>query len=977
MSGVYNIPYSCSFVDTLAQKFSLEYEKNPQASADIIFLLPNRRTCTSLKEAFIRYNGKKPTMLPKIIPVGDFDENDIFILNADNKELLENLLPAIDDYERLFLFARLIVSKPADYGLPEMNFAQALALAKDLACLIDASYNEDLSFAELEKIVPEQFSEHWQQTLEFLKIITQNWPKILASRNVIDKAQLKNLLIKAKTKIWKEKNTKQKIVIAGVTAGYKSLLELVKTVSELENGEVYLYGLDKNLTDTQWDLIEQSHPQYELKTLLEYLKLDRLAVKDCIKSQNPQREKLVSEIMLPAAATTDWRNLTPVSYGKNALENLSFVECADQRQEALSIALIMREVLEVPEKTAALVTTDRNLARRVASELERWDIKIDDSSGKPLHLSPIGIFLRQILSVLENDFSLQSMLTLAKNPYVLLSKEKLSLLNDVRQWEHLIRSPVFFDKQKQIPINVGLWIDEIKEVLRPLHTLYQQQEVAFSDLVKTHLEVAQNLCADNINDGETNLWKADDGKAAADMFSDVLQQADAVGKIKAKHYLSVLTYLLSLNNVRYSYGTHPRLKILGPIEARYNQFDTIIIGSVNEGFWPEIPSSDPWLSRPMKTSLNMSLPDKDIGIAAADFCQFMCSEKVFITRANRVNSVPTNKSRWLLRLDTVLKACQIEPSALQDDVYVKLAKIIDTPAKYEKILPPAPTPPVSARPRTLSASAIETLMRDPYEIYAKRILQLKALQDLEQPLDASDYGNIVHKILETFNNLYSDKFPDNAYQKLIDIATDEFAKTDMPAQTKAFWWPMFVKTAEWIVNFEQGYRQDIKKVYPEVKGEIEFEAPAGTFKITARADRIDVTNEGKINVIDYKTGSIRSKKEVFAGYAPQLPIEGLIAQTNGFVQEKDNQKTHIKASDVNELVYLKLNDKAVSYNVTDCDDHLNLLEKTSENLKTLISVFDFETTAYMARPNPKHLPKYSDYEHLARTKEWQTEEDFD
>lgn len=977
MSGVYNIPYSCSFVDTLAQKFSQEYENKKEELADVIFLLPNRRTCLSLKEAFVRYNGKKPTMLPKIVPIGDFQEEDIFLLNGDNSQVIDSLKPAIDEFERLFIFARLIISKPADYGLPDMTYAQALSLAKDLAKLIDTAYQENLSFSNLESIVPEQFSQHWQQTLEFLKIITDNWPKILSSRKCIDSVYRKNLLIEAKAKYWQQQNTQAKIVVAGVCVGYNSVLKLIKTVSELKNGEVYLYGLDKYLSDNDWNFIEPTHPQYELKNLLEYLKINRFDVKDCVQALKPEREKFVSEIMLPALSTTNWLNLKLGSYGADALDGISLIECANERQEALSIAIILREALNVPEKTAALVTTDRNLARRVSSELERWDIKIDDSAGKPLHITPIGIFLRLILEVIESDFSLLSMVTLAKNHYVRLSRENLSLINEIRNWEYQNRMPVFSQEQKQIPEEICAWISELKEILRPLYELYRQTKVDFSVMLKTHLEVAQNLCADNIISGEANLWKSDDGKSAAELFNVLLQQAGVLDAIKPEQYLSVLTVLMSSENVRYSYGTHPRLKILGPIEARFNKFDTIVIGGVNEGFWPEVPPSDPWLSRPMKSSINMSLPDKNIGVLCSDFCQFMCAQTVYITRSERNNLSPTNKSRWLLRLQTVLKACKIEPQLLKNNKYIKLAKQLDIPEKYEKINPPAPTPPVEARPRSLSASAVETLMRDPYEIYAKRILKLKPLDDLEKTFNVSDYGNIIHEILEEFTNKYPTTLPDNALAELKKIGLNKFSLKNFDSKTRAFWWPLFEKTAEWVIKTEQKYRKNIKKTYSEVNGQIEYDAPAGKFTITARADRIDITNDGKINVIDYKTGTPRSKKEIYAGYAPQLPIEGLIASEGGFIKNINGTNEQIPPNDINELIYWKLGDNVISYDVCESDTNLSLIEKTSEQLHKLISLFDFKTTPYLARPNPNHLPKYSDYEHLARVKEWSVEDNDD
>ncbi len=973
MGNIYNIPYSCSFVDTLAQKFSKEYENKKEEFTDVIFLLPNRRTCISLKEAFVRYNGQRPTMLPKIIPIGDFDDTDIFLLNTDNQQLISSLLPAIDDLERLFLFSRLIISKPTDYGLPEMTYAQALSLAKDLAELIDEAAQQNLSFSKLENIVPEQFSEHWQQTLEFLKIITEHWPDILKSRNMIDGVERKKLIIKAKINHWKSIKTKQKIVIAGISVGYQSVLELIKSVLEFENGEVYLYGLDKYLSNEDWELIDQSHPQYELKTLLSYLNINRFDIKNYINPHNPEREKFISEVMLPAKATANWRKLKLGSYGADALKGLSFIDCADDKQEALSIALILRETLTVPEKTAALITTDRNLARRVASELERWNIKIDDSAGKPLHLTPLGIFMRLIAQVVKGKCSDSLLLTLAKNPFVRLSKEPLALIKDVRNWEYQERMPSFSEDEKTIDSKTCIWMNELKQALQPLYELYQEPKISFYSLLKTHLEVAQNLCSDNNTNGEILLWKSDEGKNAADFFSLLLQQADVIKEIEPEQYLALLTILMSSKTIRYSYGMHPRLKILGPIEARFNRFDTVIVGAVNEGFWPEIPSSDPWLSRPMKSTINMPLPEKNIGVLCADFCQFMCADTVYVTRAERSNSAPTNKSRWLLRTEIVLRACEIEPELLKNDKYVQLARILDTPIKSEKIMPPAPKPPVVARPRTLSASSVETLMRDPYEVYAKRILKLKPLNDLEETLDAREYGNIVHKVLERFNNKYATNLPDNALEELTKIGVDEFSKASISSEIKAFWWPLFENTAHWIIKTEQNYRNDIKKVYSEVKGEIKYDAPAGKFTITARADRIDITKDGKINVIDYKTGTPRSKNEIDSGYAPQLPIEGLIATKGGFYKEIDGKKININSAEINDLVYWKLGDKVIHHSVINDKNGLNLIEETSERLHTLISKFDFETTPYLARPNPKHLPAYSDYEHLARVKEWSVE----
>lgn len=972
MAGhIYNIPLSCPFMDVLAERFGRMYADNLNGLADVLFLLPNRRACLSLREAFIRYYGLKPVILPKIVPIGDLEEDEVFFNTLDNLQILEQLPPAMNEYERLFLFSRLIVSKPAEYGLPEMSFSQAFALARDLAKFMDVSYNERLSFSRLKEIVPEQYAAHWQDTLNFLKILTEHWPRILEERGLVDSVYRKNRLLEIQAQIWREKYAAQKIVAAGTTGAFPGLRQLLQALLTLPEGEVYLYGIDKFLDDEDWQQVDESHPQYEIKQLLEFLNVSRHDVVDLLPSHNGQREKFLSEVMRPAPSTVKWRALSDHKLPLAAFQNLHLVECADTREEAAAIAVLLRETLNTPEKTAALVTSDRNLARRTASELERWGIKIDDSAGRPLHLMPIGIFLRTILYVMEEQCSDRAMLTLAKNPFVRLGYTAAELRTQIRRWEKAARQSLYSDQEREIPAEWTQWQQRMKEILYPLFLLYQQPTVDVQALVMAHIKVAEQLSSEGGDGEDVLLWRGEDGKAAANMFSDVLPYLHILGSIECGQYSSFLTSLMSSLTIRSNFGTHPRLKILGPIEARFNQYDTVIIGGVNEGVWPKIPGSDPWLSHPMKKDFGMPLPEKAIGVMAADFSQLMCAPEVYITRSTRVNGTPAAKSRWQLRLETVLDACGIRAADLTHEQLRSWTRRMDEPQTRVQISAPAPCPPVAARPRRLSASSIEMLMRDPYQVYAAKILRLKPLEDLDKKLLPSDYGNIVHKILETFNRKFPTHFPDNAREELLKIGVEEFKRSAIAPEIRAFWWPDFEKTVDWLILQEQNYRRDIYKVYPEAKGSVELNAPCGKFVVEARADRIDLRHDGTINILDYKTGEPRSAKEVYAGYAPQLPIEALIAENGGFILNSEDGIKAVPQGKANDLIYWKLGSKKIEM----AADQENLLAQTFDRLQRLISVFDFETTPYLARPNPKHIPKYSDYEHLARVKEWSTEED--
>ena len=379
MSHIFNIPLSCSLVDALASHLLKKYADNLLALTDVTVLLPNRRAVRELRNAFVRLHGMSATLLPRILPLGSVDEDGFFFSGNDL-----HLPNVVSQTERLMIFIRLITARPDNFKLENISFAQACFLAQELASLVDTVNNEQLDFNALQNLVPEEYAAHWQNTLDFLKIITAYFPQILQERGLIDVAEYNNLLLKQQNKIWQNSPPNKEIIIAGTTATYPAMKELVKTVSEMPDGSVWLSGIDKYLDDDSWNLVDETHPQFELKQLLDFLKISRFDVPDLIAPSNIEREKLLSEIMRPAASTDKWRNLSTASISLSSLEGLKTISCHDSREEALIIASIMRQNLETPEKTTALITEDRNLARRVSNELLRWNIKADDSAGIPL-----------------------------------------------------------------------------------------------------------------------------------------------------------------------------------------------------------------------------------------------------------------------------------------------------------------------------------------------------------------------------------------------------------------------------------------------------------------------------------------------------------------------------------------------------------------------------------------------------------------
>jgi len=421
--------------------------------------------------------------------------------------------------------------------------------------------------------------------------------------------------------------------------------------------------------------------------------------------------------------------------------------------------------------------------------------------------------------------------------------------------------------------------------------------------------------------------------------------------------------LLAGRVVRPRYGRHPRIAILGPLEARLQQTDVMILGSLNEDTWPPKAHASPWMSRPMMREFGLPLPERRIGLSAHDFAQAFSAPEVWLTRSSRMAGSPTVPCRWLLRLENVIQMAGKSETLGDAGQWLQWQGSLDAPERVTAIDPPEPRPPVGARPRRLSVTQVETWMRDPYAIYARHILKLLALEPIDADPTTADYGASIHKALDLFVAAHPGPLPANAADDLLEAGREAFGVLlDQPA-IQAFWWPRFQRIAQWFVEMERERRAEIAASATEVRGAMTIDAPEAPFEITAIADRIDILADGSLAIIDYKTGAPPTEKEVKAGFAPQLPLEAAIAESGGF--------GGVPAKSVSNLAYWRLHggEPAAQKMALKAEPH-TLAMDAIEGLRTLVAEFDMEATPYRSRPSPSAAPKFSDYEHLARVKEW-------
>lgn len=962
---VYTISPDLPFADILAAGLLERAGPDPLRLASFTVLLPTKRAIRALKEAFLRRigeaGGERALLLPRLHALGDLDEDELVLAG----DLDASLAPAIDPLRRRLLLARLVMAARKD-----LAWDQAALLAGELARFLDQMQTQGVSLARLKDLAPADHADHWGEVLKFLGILAEAWPAVLEGEKALDPAQRRNLLLAAQAKAWRDRPPAGPVVAAGSTGSVPAAADLLKTVAGLEQGAVVLPGLDRWLDDAAWADIDETHPQFGMKNLLAHFGVERDAVGDWMDaavSRTPKpRLRLICEAFRPAQHSDAWLRMEPLP--KQALEDFGYVEAPDSRSEALAIALLMREAADKPKRTAALVTPDRNLARRVAAELLRFGVEIDDSAGTPLAQTPPGVFLRLIAEAVRQEFAPVALLSLLKHPLCGLGLAPAQLRHLARELEIAeLRGP------RPAPglaaIGKGrAWIEQLADLSASLSDLLARPAVGLDDLVKSHLGLAENLAATDEETGAARLWRGEAGEACVSFLSGLLASCRGVGEMPGGVYPAFLEILMADAPVRPLYGRHPRLHIWGPLEARLQKADLLILGGMNEGVWPAEPPADPWLSRPMRKELGLDSPERRIGMAAHDAAQAMAARRVVITRSAKEGGAPTEPSRFLQRLETAMRAAGLQDAAggeawrLQEPL--DWVDLIDRAEKQAPPGPPKPCPPVEARPTGLSVTRIETWMRDPYALYAMKILRLKALKPLDADPEASDYGNLIHKTLELYVEKWPDRAPPDVAAQLLALGETVFAaEMDRPG-VWAFWWPRFLSVVDFIAKLEKERASFVRQRFAERTGKLLVDG----FELSAKADRIDLLNDGTLSLVDYKTGKPPSLKQVKAGFAPQLPLEAAMLAAGAF--------DGLPKGVVSELAFWRLSggkSGGLLQNVN--ADIAQLAAEAMEGLRALVRVYRDASAPYPACPTPGMAPDWSDYVHLERRQEWQSEEE--
>jgi len=1028
---VYSIPAEHNFITNMAEGLLSQVGDNALALADYTIILPTRSNATALREALVAQSKGKSAVLPQIYTPRDFDDEVASLKIAQDpilSEALMDLPPAIPQMQRKLLLAKEILAVPGMASSPE----KAIRLGEELGRFLDFTQKHGVELKNLDTLAPEEFSEQWQKTYEFLQILTERWPQILSEHGMIDPQDHKNAVTAIQAAHWKQTPPKHPVIMAGFTHVSNAEMELLDAVASSPQGRIILPGVDHDLDDESWESIDEAHPQYGFKQMLDALSITRDDMKEwddgatnktakqqSLKENAKARRKLISETMRPAATADKWLKLEKApeptakkSHRKTNTKNSQMIDvrsltgmelatCSTPQQEASIIALKMRETLETKGRTVALVTPDRSLARRVGARLKHWDINVQDSVERALSDTKTGIWMRLTAAMAADELSPITLLSALKHPYATLGKEREETLENVDRLEdYLLHGPrpepgldglkkrlknAFnpraekqdtrdrptsprAEKRKSELESLQTWLENITEMSHPfLEAMQSDEKQNFSELLDKHIGFAEMMAGEPDSDGRAKMWTGKAGKKAMGFFTELRKYADCMPPVSGEEYVGVISTLLRSVAVRPQPPSHSNLFILSPREARLFKADTMIVSGLNENTWPSSPPDINWLSRAMLEKLNLPSSDLHLGKAANDFTQVMASPDVLLTRAERDGDVPTVSSPFLTRLRMVLGKTGLNENLESKNQMAAINEALHKPSVVKPISPPAPKPPKEARPTQLSATAIETLLRDPYSLYARQILKLNPREPLDSEPSARERGNFVHEILEKFVTKYPDEIPKDGYEKLIEIGKEVFdTRLDNPT-VRAFWWPRFEYIAEWFIAEETKRREYAHTIGTEVGGRLEIETKNGKFTLTAIADRIDKLNDDRLAIIDYKTGTIPAKSAVVRGFSPQLTLEALIALAGGF--------KGINAGKVGSLEYWKISGGQPPGKITPINDDISRLEQEAlEGLTALMEIFLDEDTPFLPTPRPRLAPRFNSFTHLSREEEWKYEQ---
>jgi len=959
-SGFFALPCGADFAGAFADGLIARMRNRPpQDMARVTVFANSGQSLMALRDALI---WRGPLILPKLRLIADIGGG-----------------AATPPLARRLELGRLIDA--ALRAQPDLAQGQSVPeLATSLAGLMAEMQLEGLGPEALDRIDAGEHAQHWGRALAFLRIAAGYYhsdppqdrearQRAAAESLAADWAQGRNL-------------PDGPVVIAGSTGSHGATRDFMRAVARLPMGAVVLPGFDPDLPPSVWDGLDalEDHPQARYAPFVAEFGMPSNWVAGT--APDPGRNRLISLALRPAPVTDQWIEegpdlgpLVPLT------QNLALIEAENPGEEAEAIALIIREAVE-RDRSVTLITADRMLTRRVQSSLDRWGIIPDDSAGRPLPLTAPGLFLRHVADLYGAEMMIDGLLVLLKHPVMATGlgpdfrREHLRHSRDL-ELELRAKGPAFPDgdalrdwadrgDERRKPW--ALWLASLLDRIVPLALDRGPRPVAarLADLRR----MAEDLAAGPEGSADASeLWGKAAGGLARGVLDHLARHADHGPPLRPGEFGDLLRGELQAQAVREDVASHPLVRFRGPREARTEAVSEVaglaILAGLNEGGWPQALPPDPWLSRPMRLAAGLTLPERRVGLAAHDFQQAIGAAEVILTRARRDAEAETIPSRWLNRLVNLLGGLPdqqgreaLAQMRARGQSWLDLVEVQGRPRlQLEPARRPSPIPPAPAL-RQMSVTEVRTLIRDPYAIYARRVLGLRALDPLRPEADAAERGTVLHDIMDRFLRGLPDlpETPEAMKARLLGI-TGEVLEEGVPwPSARLFWRARIAGIADRLMadearRLDQG-RPTVVEEYAELG------IPGVDFRLIAKPDRLDRLLDGRVHVYDYKSGKPPSDAQI-RHFDKQLPLEAAMVEEGAF--------KGLGRAAVEGISYIQLGGEGKTEN----RDFLpGFARETWVGFVDLIGRYLRGERGFTARLAMERTGNASDYDHLSRHGEW-------
>lgn len=959
-SRVFGMPPGSDFAQSLVRGLCQRAASaSPTEFAKMEIFVNTRRMQRRIREVF---DAGPARLLPRIRLVTDLSGD---ALSADIAQPVPSLRRQLEISQ---LVAGLIDQQP-DLAPKSAVFD----LATSLAALLDEMQGEGVEPDAISGLDVSDSSGHWARTQAFVDIVR----RYIGDQSAPDTEARQRMVVERLVDDWAKNPPQHPVIVAGSTGSRGATALFMKAVSKLPQGAIILPGFDDHMPREIWagmtdPMIYEDHPQYRFKKLFDLLEFDCGDIQSWENNPPPSidRNKVVSLSLRPAPVTNQWLEHGPqLGDLSTAMQGVTLIEASSPREEAETIALRLRQAVE-EGITAALITPDRVLSRQVAAAMDRWHLMPDDSAGQPLHLSPPGRLLRQMADLLAQKPTGETLLSLLKHPLTATGSDRGPHLRWTRELELHIRRhgpayPTSGDLIRWAKSDDGRkeWANWIGSILDDLARIRDVIAANLTQFVEQHIALTERIAKGPDADGIGALWAEAAGREAHSTMFELMTHADAGGTVSPTDYATMITAILRRGEVRNPDNGHPNILFWGTLEARVQSADLVILGGMNEGSWPEAPSPDPWLNRQMRKEAGLLMPERRIGLSAHDYQQAIAAPQVWITRAIRSSDAETVPSRWINRLVNLLEGlpAQNGPEAIahmkqRGQSWIDQANALNDIQNHKDPAPrPSPAPPAHARPTSISVTQVQTLIRDPYEIYAKKVLGLRALDPLVPGPEAPLRGEIIHSILEKFIKEDLDPASPEAKQRLLAITDQELSERCPWPTTRQLWRARIERAADWFLSTEVQRRQAGTPTAFEAWGEIELEGL--DFKIGGKADRIDITEDGQAILYDYKSGTPPTKKQQLY-FDKQLLLEAAMVARGAFKA--------IGAKPAASAAFIGISGQKIE--LAPFDDANP--EQEWAHFRDLITRWSDPTQGYTARMAAISDQRSGDFDHLSRFGEW-------